>query len=255
MKSLLFIILLLTTSVGISQERKALFGIVRDSIGIIADVHLVNGTSKQGTISSEMGAFKIFAKIGDTITFSSVQHIEKKYLVNAHSFNFEGLTIYLLKKVYELDEINLEKKIVFGRLEIDLNSVPKSNRPIINATTLGLPNAGLPLMKKVDREIYTATTSASGVSVDLILNVLSGRLKKLKKKKKIVEEDEDVARMYGKFKHLLYQNFNIKEENTYVFLYFCSADSLYRRDLLNNEFTFIKFMQRKSTEFKELKKQ
>ena len=123
----------------------------------------------------------------------------------------------------------------------------------MNAVTLGLPNAGSKLMKKVDREIYAATTSASGISLDLILNVLSGRLKMLKLKKVIVEEDEDVLLMFKKFQYVFKQNFNVKKEDAYQFLYFSLADSLYNEKLLNDEFALIQFLQNKSTDFHTIK--
>ena len=77
-------------------------------------------------------------------------------------------------------------------------------------------------MKKVDREIYTATTSASGISLDLILNTLSGRLKKLKFKRSIVNEDENVNLVFEKYKYLFEQSFNIKKKmllSSYISLF------------------------------------
>jgi hypothetical protein len=95
-------------------------------------------------------------------------------------------------------------------------------------------------MKKVDREIYTATTSASGISLDLILNTLSGRLKKLKFKRSIVNEDENVNLVFEKYKYLFEQSFNIKKEDAFKFLYFSFLDSLYNEKLLKmNSLSFI----------------
>jgi hypothetical protein len=108
-------------------------------------------------------------------------------------------------------------------------------------------------MKKIDREIYTATTSASGISLDLILNTLSGRLKKLKFKKSIVDEDENVNFVFEKYKYLFEQSFNIKKEDGFKFLYFSFSDSLYNEKLLENEFAFIHFLQKKSDAFHKKK--
>jgi hypothetical protein len=251
-KTMLFILFFFTVLLH-SQEQKALFGTIMDSLNVINNVHIVNLNSKHGTVSADDGSFKIFAKVGDTLEISAIQYQEKKYLIRKSSFSFEGLVLYLKPKIYELEEIKLKKHKLTGSLGVDLNVVPTSNVPTINAVTLGLPNAGSKLMKKVDREIYTATTSASGISLDLILNVLSGRLKMLKFKKIIVEEDEAVLLMFKKFQYVFEQNFNIKKENAYRFLYFSLADSLYNEKLLNDEFALIQFLQNKATDFHTLK--
>ncbi len=236
-----------------SQERKALFGIIKDSLQVLNNAHIVNLNSNLGTVTIKDGSFKIYAKIGDTLRISTIQHQEKKYPIIKSSFSFKGLVITLKTKVYELDEIELKRNNLFGRLDVDLNYVPKKQTPDINAITLGLPNAGLKKMRKIDREIYTATTSSSGISLDLILNILSGRLKKLKKRKKIIEEDEDIIMMFKKFKHSFAQNFNIKDEDAFKFLYFCEADSLFNKTLLNDELNLIVFLQKKSKKFNEKK--
>jgi hypothetical protein len=248
-KKTVFIVLLFITLAANSQERRALFGIIKDTVAPIENAHIVNLNTKHGTITASNGRFKIFAKVGDTLEITSIQYQEKKYLIRRSSFSFEGFVLYLKPKIYELEEIKLKKHKLTGTLGVDLNVVPTSYVPTINAVTLGLPNAGSKLMKKVDREIYTATTSA----LDLILNVLSGRLKMLKFKKIIVEEDEAVLLMYKKFQYVFEQNFNIKKENAYRFLYFSLADSLYNEKLLNDEFALIQFLQNKATDFRTLK--
>jgi hypothetical protein len=252
-KKTVFIASLFITLAAKSQERSALFGVIKDTVAPIENVHIVNLNTKYGTITANNGRFKIFATVGDTLEISAIQYQEKKHLIRSSSFSFEGLVLYLTPKIYELEEIKLKKHKLTGSLGADLNVVPKSNVPTINAVTLGLPNAGSKVMKKVDREIYTATSSASGVSLDLILNVLSGRLKMLKFKKIIVEEDEDVLLMFKKFQYVFEQNFNIKKENVYRFLYFSLADSLYNEKLLADEFALIQFLQNKSIDFHALK--
>lgn len=104
-------------------------------------------------------------------------------------------------------------------------------------------------MEKHDRAIYTATTSAGGIPFDYFLNVLSGRLKKLKKNKKMIEEGKDVDFIYEKYHFLLFQNFKIKEEDTYKFLEYCVKDSTYKKSMLKNKFALINFLEQKSKLF------
>ena len=101
-----------------------------------------------------------------------------------------------------------------GRLGIDVQKVIKEDK--ISAVTLGLPNAGRKKIKKVDREIYTATTSSGGISLDHIINTLSGRIKMLRKKKVIVEEDIDVQILLKQYNYDLEKNFNIQKETQHA---------------------------------------
>ena len=252
-KKILFVVLLSVTLVAKSQERRVLYGCIRDSIAVINSAHILNLNSQQGTISLTDGTFKIFANPGDTIAISALQYQEKKYFVRKTSFGFQNLVLYLNPKIYQLEEIRLKRHHLKGSLGVDVQKVPNLNTPTISAVSLALPNAGSKLMKKVDREIYTATTSASGISLDLILNTLSGRLKKLKFKKSIVDEDENVNFVFEKYKYLFEQSFNIKKEDGFKFLYFSFSDSLYNEKLLENEFAFIHFLQKKSDAFHKKK--
>ena len=180
MKKSLPLILFFFTVLLYSQEQRALFGTVMDSLKVIPNVHIVNLNSKQGTISSDDGSFKIFAKVGDTLALSSIQYQKRKYNVRNNSFSFQGLDLYLISKVYVLKEIEVKRHDLSGSLGIDISTVPIPILPTMNAEALALPNAGRKKMKLRDREIYTAINSQSGISVDYLLNVLSGRLKKLR---------------------------------------------------------------------------
>ena len=81
MKKLQVIVLFYFTPTIQAQEKKVLFGIIRDSLHDISNVHILNLNSKGGTISAADGTFKIFAKVGDTLVISAIQYQEKKYLI------------------------------------------------------------------------------------------------------------------------------------------------------------------------------
>jgi hypothetical protein len=52
---------------------------------------------------------------------------------------------------------------------------------------------------------------------------------------------------------LFEQSFNNKKEDAFKFLYFSFSDSLYNEKLLENEFAFIHFLQKKSDAFHKKK--
>lgn len=251
MKKLLFLFFLISFNT-FCQKTKPIYGAIIDSIGPVLDANILNKNSKTGTNSNSEGEFKIYAQIGDTLVISSIQHQTKKIIVNERSFVSFNFKINLKLKTYELNEFELKKHTLLGILALDINNI-KKNENEISAVTLGLPNAGIPLLKPIDRKIYTATTSNGLIPLDLILNSITGRLKQLKQEKKITEEDAVVAKLYSEFKFNLVPNFKIDKEDEYRFLYYCVSDSTFIIERAKNKFDFINFLKAKAIEFNKLK--
>ncbi len=248
----IFILLLLmclsTLKIQSQETSFKLKGTIKDSIDNVIDAHVINLRSKDGAFSNDVGRFSINVKIGDSLLISSVQHKPHKFFIKKeHQFE-KNISIYLRLNRYELDEIVLKKTKLKGSLLSDIKQKLPAP-PIINAVTLGLPNAGRKKLSYIDRRIQTASTSSGGIPLDLIINLISGRLKKLKKEKKLYEENIDVDKIYGKMKHFLTSNFKIKEEDHYRFLYYCRTDRRFQRNILNNEFSLIDYLHTKAKEF------
>ena len=251
MKKITFLFFIITIS-SFSQKTKPIYGTVVDSLGVVNDANIYNKNSKIGTNSTQKGDFKIYCKLGDTLVFSSVQHQTKEYIVNQGSFVSFNFKIYLALKTYELDEFELKKHNLSGVLALDVSQV-KENENEISAVSLGLPNAGIPKLKPIDRKIYTASTSNGMIPLDLILNTLNGTIKRLKNQKKIIEDNEDVAELYSEYKFNLGADFKIAKEDEYRFLYYCRSDSSFIAERSKTKFQFINFLKLKAKEFNQLK--
>ena len=251
MKKITFLFFIITIS-SFSQKTKPIYGTVIDSLGVVNDANIYNKNSKIGTNSTQKGDFKIYCTLGDTLVFSSVQHQTKEYIVNQGSFVSFNFKIYLALKIYELDEFELKKHNLSGVLALDVSQV-KENENEISAVSLGLPNAGIPKLKPIDRKIYTASTSNGMIPLDLILNTLNGTIKRLKNQKKIIEDNEDVAELYSEYKFNLAADFKIAKEDEYRFLYYCRSDSSFIAERSKTKFEFINFLKLKAKEFNQLK--
>ena len=249
-KFFVLFLLFFTSKVLIAQRSSFIKGHLKDSIGTISNATILNLSTKRGTVSNDDGIFEIRVRLGDSLRLSSVQHITKIIYISKATFIRKEIAVRLLIETTVLEAFELKKHDLSGRLGIDVKKVTKENK--ISAVTLGLPNAGRKKLKKVDREIYTATTSSGGISLDHIINTLSGRIKMLRKKKQIVEEDIDVQILLKQYNYDLEKNFNIKKEATTRFLYFCRTDTLFNKALFNNEFSLIKFLEEKAIEFNKL---
>ncbi|WP_298767395.1 carboxypeptidase-like regulatory domain-containing protein [uncultured Polaribacter sp.] len=250
MKPKLFLLFLAVSSFCIAQEKQQLFyGKIVDAVDVVINVHVIHIKNNKGTFSNKNGFFEIAAKENDSLQISAIGYKTKIIKIKSHHFREKLNVIVLATKKYNLDEVIVKKHNLLGNLDIDLKAVPPKTKEDVDAVSLGLPGAGMKKMEKQDREIYTATTSSGGIPFDYFLNVLSGRLKKLKKRKKLIEELQDTDKLFQKYGKLLLTNFKIKEEDTYRFLNYCVKDSLYNSLLLIDEFKLITFLQKKSKDF------
>lgn len=233
-----------------AQNTQYLFtGKVTDGNGAIKNVHIVNLQTNQGTYSNELGEYRIYASLGDSLKISSVQYATKIRMVTNYDLKSKIINISLQEKSYELDEIVVKKTNLSGNLLSDIKRKPKHRE--ISAVTLGLPNAGRKKMSQIDRKLYSLRSSSSGIPLGLLISLISGQYKKLKEEEKLIKENHDVEKMMEKIKHFLTSDFNIKEEDHYRFLYYCRNDSTFTKDVLKNEFALIEFLKKRSIEFQK----
>ena len=128
-KLLLFFFFFAFVSHIIAQEKKQLIsGKVSDSLGIVKNANIINLKTKQGTFSSEQGLFRIFVSKGDTLRFSSIQHQSKKVVITAQIFDKREMSVLLKSNIYTLDEFDLKRHNLMGRLGVDSKDVPKDEK-------------------------------------------------------------------------------------------------------------------------------
>jgi hypothetical protein len=121
-----FFLLVLNTS---SQEKRTLVsGKVIDSLEAVNNVTIINLKTNQGTSSNNNGVFRLFLQLGDSIKVSSVQHLTKIITVNEFNIKQKSITIFLKSKIYELDEFDLKRNDLSGRLGIDTKEVPLNKK-------------------------------------------------------------------------------------------------------------------------------
>lgn len=150
-KLLLFIFLFSIINHLFSQEKKQLIrGKVQDSIGIVKNANIINLKTKQGTFSSDEGFYRIFVSKGDTLSFSSVQHLPKKIVVTEKILEQNETDILLKSNIYELDEFDLKRHNLMGRLGIDTKDVPRDVQDSLLRNVMDFSNINF---KQVDNSI------------------------------------------------------------------------------------------------------
>lgn len=232
-------------------SQKLIKGVVKDSLGIVKDAHIINLATKKGTISNNSGAFEINAKLGDEIQISSVQHNSVTLTVANITLKTRRLDVLLKRKIYELEEFELKKNNLAGFISIDINAVPKENFKKVDAVSLGLPFANRKKLTQIERKLHEATTSSGGIPLSFILNSLNGRLRKLKEEARIISENNDMEYIYKHYRFFIQSFYKIEDDDLNRFIYYCITDKKYRRGNLKNELKMIPFLKEMSKEFKK----
>ena len=153
-----------------TSNEKILRGkIVADSASV-AGIDVVNLGNEKVTVTNNKGEFSILAKADDILVFSSMTLEMKRMLVDEDDLKSETITIYMIPKINELNEVIVKKNAAEG-----ISIIP-----------------GQKQYTPAERKLYTAT---SGL-LDAPLNWLSGRTEMLKKEI-IVERKERMLYKVG----------------------------------------------------------
>ena len=139
----LFFFTFLTITI-VSQKRQLLIsGKIVDSLGIVKNANIINLNTHQGTFSFDDGSFQIFANLGDSLKISTVQHISRKIRISKEIINKKYLTITLKLNTYVLDEFDLKRNNLIGRLSLDIKEVPKDRKDSLLRNTMDFSNVNM----------------------------------------------------------------------------------------------------------------
>ena len=150
-KKLLLFLLLITSIISFTQEKKVIIsGRVSDSLSLVKNAHIINLKNKQGTFSSDEGVFRIFVSVGDSLQISSIQHITKKILIDENIINDRTINIKLKSNTYVLDEFDLKRHNLTGRLGIDIKDVKNDKRDSLLQRTMDFSKINMKIVEGDD---------------------------------------------------------------------------------------------------------
>ena len=180
----------------------------------VADVHIINKNSNNGTISNDFGLYEISVSIGDVLEFSHLNFMTENIIVTEEILAQEIYKITLKLKTYELEEIVIEKQK--GIFYVDPEIMTS---PIVNAQTLNLPYAKSKA-KKDDNIVKMS--SGVVVSLDNLIGALNGDNRREKILKKISTEDKVISKIRKYYTDDFFiTDLKIKQENINPFLNYC----------------------------------
>ncbi|MBP6556817.1 MAG: hypothetical protein KAX93_05785 [Flavobacterium sp.] len=219
MKHYFFLWLFWVYASGFCQSSELVFlkGKIICPIQGLSEVNVYNARSESSSATDENGNYAMFVKVGDTLHFKSIQ-IETKSIV--------------------ISEIDLTKTLLVTQLiakTINLEEVEIKDYSNINAVSLRILDKPAKKYTPAERRLRTAEEfhwysplliPVGGMSVDGILNSISGRTAMLQKEVAIERKE----RMMVKIENLYKQDFftkklRIPEEYVKGFLYYIADDT------------------------------
>ena len=214
-KKLLLLILIFPLFV-FSQNDTLRKGRIVSEISDLEGVHIINLTSIAGAVSDKEGYFYIKAKESDTLLFSAV---------------------FLEKKKHVIAKKDIDQKLILVPINPSteyLKEVVITEYPNINAVSLGILQSQPKSYTKSERALIAAGTfkwysplliPIGGMSVDGLINSISGRTTMLKKEL-IIERKEILQDKVSDYfnKEYIVKSLLIPEEYVDGFKYFVVED-------------------------------
>jgi hypothetical protein len=196
--------------------------VLENEVGV-TNVHILNLSANDATISDAQGYFAIPAKEGDTLLLSAIRYQRKTFRVDAEMLRATLLNIELEPFVNQLDEVVLFPYNLSGDLDKDLSNVPVEEE--VTATSLGLPNASAKVKTQSERKLFEATTGSGLIPLNPVINAISGRTRMLKRRlarDRAYQQTEEVRSHYPD--SLFVQELGIPQIRIPDFMYFCEVD-------------------------------
>jgi len=176
-KFLLFF--LLFSAVAFSQE-KMIQGKITSDGNPVEGIDIVNLVNEKSAKSNANGEFQILAKAEDLLVFSSQRFEYKRRIIEQNDLKSTSIAIQMTPKPGQLDEVVITKY------------------RNINATDLGILSKPAKEFTPAERRLKAASSydlsvgTYNSVSLDAIINSISGRTAMLKKELQV--EKREIAR-------------------------------------------------------------
>ncbi len=172
---------LLLTLLIISKMQAQFFSgeiIIRDnSVYYLNQVYVTNLTSQSTVYTDYFGAFKIPAKPGDVIRFTSIVTDRKDVTVSADDLQNLNNFVELKIAYYDIEEVVISKFKPTGNLRKDVSSLKTGEKALALQKMIGLP---APKGDGTPPQLPVAGLAGGGLtfSIESIYDILSGERKK-----------------------------------------------------------------------------
>ncbi|MBE9575312.1 carboxypeptidase-like regulatory domain-containing protein [Flavobacterium proteolyticum] len=169
----LLLFLLFFSFLGWAQSDTIIKGKVVSTSSSLEGIHILNLNKGIGVATNDRGYFSIRVTIGDTLQFSAIHLIATKHIIEKDDFGENLLFVEMKSKLNELEEVTI---------------VQYKN---INAVSLGIIPKNQKTYTPAERKLKAASEMSIGtiISIDPLLNWISGRTRMLKKEVEVERKE------------------------------------------------------------------
>ena len=157
MKNKLLLIFIIFFQFSFAQE-KIIHGKISAEGNNVEGINIINLVNERSTVSDVNGGFQILAKVEDLLVLTAVNFEYKRKIITTEDVNAKTIEIKMTPKVGQIDEVVI------------------TQYKNINAVDLGILSKPAKVYTPAERRVRTATTGL----LDPLVNLISGRTKKLK---------------------------------------------------------------------------
>lgn len=209
--------------------------IIRDkSVYYLNQVYVTNITEQKTVYTDYFGSFKIPAKPGDVIRFTSIITDRKDVLVTKE--NLENLHNFVELKVayYDIQEVLISRFKPTGNLRKDVSALKTGEKTLALQKMIGLPE---PKGDGTSPQLPVAGFSGGGLtfSIESIYDILSGERKKKERAQQYEKMNATIAGIKKYYGVEYFTNLKIPENLIDNFLQFVyTSENLYAFTKNNN---------------------
>jgi hypothetical protein len=249
--------LLLISISAVSQvHTTVLEGRVTDNDRHLEGVHVLNVTTGLGAVSNDLGLFEIGVRVDDTLLFSSLQHHNRRIVIDQQLIRDGFIVVYLQDKVTELDAVMLHG--LTGSVTADLQQVPKARPERFEFEWKPEDLARTFEADRIDKSkapiaggVPNMMTSGAGASATIPLFGLEAEYALRRRLQEKVEFREFLLRKFGR--KYFTEQLNISTPRLYEFLDFCETETTLDHFRNNRILQLIEICKERSVKFHEQK--
>lgn len=267
MKKKLILMTFFVCSFQLLAQKSNVFlrGMVRDSLNLIKDVHVVNLNTLKGTYSNDYGQYRITVSLGDTLEFTSVQFETVKKVITDRVFFSKKLNLILKNKNYVLEEITVKKHNLIGDLRVDRKKVPKDTialkgkklsniiENVSKESQKGILNKPNKKHSELAGKSMRNTDPSRAFNGANLMGIVNGIINLIPKKKKKLSKKEINELLKNKiltdFGNDFFEELKITNDLIIPFLEYCMQFNIEDLYANNKRLDIIKLLEEKSTSF------
>lgn len=203
------------------EDSLRIAGNVAADDGPLEGVYVRNMTKDDYTLTTKYGNFTLVVSLGDTLRLTYMGMKDEVHAITADEIAKEFVQLTMEPDVEMLDEVAVEQ-----------------NR--ISAVSLGIIPKEIKQLSKNERKLKAATDTKGG-GLDPIINAITGRTKKLKKRLAAAETNMNADSLYERFYVFCTTSLKIESDDVMPFMYYLVEQNK-TEDLMKAETDLAEFL-------------